>query len=143
MSDPEAYYRLKAGVSAVLDGERAIAVSFETGSYYTFRDFGALVIGYLAQNLVLKSEVQKIVDDLYGDFVTVETRQEATGAFFDTLIREQIAERFHAPGGTGPMVIEGPLPPFGFGFDKRSELADILTLDPIHEVGPEGWPSRA
>lgn len=25
-------------------------------------------------------------------------------------------------------------------FDKYSDMADLLIADPIHEVGPDGWP---
>lgn len=140
----EAYYRLKAGVAAELEGGKAFAVSFETGKCYTFVDFGALIVGALSRGLVSQSATLAMVHEIYAG-VPEADRTQAVELFFLTLLGQQIAERFHSD--EAPVALTMPAgagaPMFGFGIDTDAELADILTLDPIHDVGPAGWPSRA
>jgi hypothetical protein len=39
---------------------------------------------------------------------------------------------------------EGDRPVFGQPvLEKFTDMADLLLLDPIHEVGEAGWPQRA
>lgn len=38
----------------------------------------------------------------------------------------------------------GSLPPVGeWSVEQHSEMRDLMLLDPIHEVAPQGWPRRA
>lgn len=139
MSDQRTF-RLQPNVHADLVGDEAVAISFITGHYYSIRGTGALIIGALSKGLVSEEEV---VEALTMDHTGVVSQliQAETTEFFDTLVKEGIAERYVTQG---PFV---PLPesemPYGYQPpEAHKELADIVTLDPIHEVSDAGWPER-
>jgi hypothetical protein len=45
-----------------------------------------------------------------------------------------------AAGSEGPALVEPFAPPM---LEKYDEIADIIAMDPIHDVDPDkGWPHR-
>ncbi len=134
------HVRFREGIRAeIIDGE-AIVISFETGKYFSeMRGAAADVIdglmkGPLSTHMVATDLVKRYaVADAEGGLAMVED-------FFARLAAAQVVEPDEAGGGIpeGSRRAGG----FAFGLAVGEELADVIMLDPVHEVSPAGWPTR-
>ena len=138
-------YRINqpAVIAEVIDGE-AIIVNLDSGAYYSLRDSACAIWNLLAQQYT-PAEVTAAVQARYaGD-------TERIRAGVDALVGELLAESLLVPaeGTTASAPIldsngrsSGALPPFSPPLlEKFTDMADLLLLDPIHEVDAEtGWP---
>lgn len=125
-------------ISEVIEGE-IVVVHFQSGCYYSIRGTGADVCRLLT--------VGRTVDEVVADLAAkhgLPSQQIATEVqqFVDRLV----AERLLAASGQEPqnparleILSAAYAPP---EFEKFDDMADQLLLDPIHEIGSEGWPVR-
>lgn len=140
-------------IGEVLDNE-AIIVNLDSGAYYSVRDAGALV-WQLAERAVDHTAIIDAVCQVYrGNPVEISRH-------IDILLEEMVQESLlltDAPPlspvalgdenagsekGLGDLIAnkEGDfVPPT---LEKYTDMADILLLDPIHEVSDLGWPQPA
>ena len=141
MSQDTQHIRLKqAGVHADVVDDEAIVISFATGRYYTIRGTGAYIIGALARGPVEIGSVLTGLAMIYSDVPIEKLRTDLHG-FRDELLREGLIERYAWSGAETEVKFRGA---YGFQpIEIEARLADILTLDPIHEVSAEGWPNRS
>jgi hypothetical protein len=144
MTDMNQRYRLNepAVMSETVDGE-AIVVNLETGAYFSLRDTAAEV-----WDLLLSGQAPGAAADLltarYGwaaaeTLAAVETFVAALQA--DALIAAAAAP---AADSDGVAVSGFAARPFSAPqLEKYTDMADLLLLDPIHDVDPQaGWPLR-
>ena len=142
MSDPRTI-RLKPGVRASLVGGEAIVVSFETGSYFSIQGTGAFIVGALASGPVSEGLVVADIAEAYSG-VLLEMIAEGTASFVDALIASRVAEVTDGEREPGRGIELPKDASYGYAApEEHSELAELITLDPIHEVSPAGWPERA
>ena len=142
-------------IGEVLDRE-AIIVNLDSGAYYSVRDAGALVwqlVERAADHTTLidavcqvyrgnPAEISKHIDTLLEEMV-----QEAlllNDDFTLSPVDESTVDENAGSGkGLGDLIAEKGgdfVPPT---LEKYTDMADILLLDPIHEVGEQGWPQPA
>lgn len=125
-------------VAQVIDGE-ALLIAFETGTYYSSRGAGGLIVEALQHGALL----HEIVGAFAGVTDTAEIHSQVL-AFLAQLSVEGLME-CQAPelgvaatrGGWRPMRIELFDAPV---LEKYTDLEDLLLLDPIHDVDSAGWP---
>ncbi len=137
-------YRLNqpAVISEVVDGE-AVIVNLDSGAYFSLRDTGCVIWNLLIQGMAL-SDVVKTVEDQYGEAGHV------IDAAVRALVAELLSERLLVPANSSAMDQNLALPPgvengarMPFRrpvLEKFTDMAELLLLDPIHEVQGTGWP---
>lgn len=125
--------------SDFLEGE-VVAIHLGTGIYYSLRGSAAV----LWQALAEPADDVLLGARLVAQFgiTPAQAEQDATVFLFrlqaEGLIRP-------AAGGAGPAVADaaGPMLPYAAPvFERFADLQDLLLLDPIHDVGAQGWPQR-
>lgn len=137
-------------IGEVLDRE-AIIVNLDSGVYYSVRDAGALV-WQLVERAVDYTTIIDVVSKVYrGNPIEISTHltslleemvQEAL-LLTDDLTPSPGDENAENETGFGDLISEKGgdfVPPT---LEKYTDMADILLLDPIHEVGNQGWPQPA
>jgi hypothetical protein len=132
--------------SQVTDGE-AVLIHFDSGRYYSADGSGGEILDALARG----QPVSEIVDALaarHGG--RRETIAPTVQGFVDELVAEELIVPADAPGGpdadgaaADAAVSFASTPSATFEAPHLriySELADLLRLDPIHDVDAAGWP---
>lgn len=114
-------------VSEEIDGE-AIAINFETGAYFSFLGWSAWTWRALQAGLTR--------DELSARIHTANNLEEFVS---DVVTAGLLVER----GGEPP--VEPPDPPptaqEQLTFERFDDMADMILMDPIHDVDPNvGWP---
>lgn len=121
-----------------LEGE-VVAIHLGTGIYYSLRGAAAT----LWQALETPSEPAGIVAALSEAYDAAPGALEAdVRAFLERLQMEQLIVEKSSAGSVpqAALAIKAPYaPPV---LERFSDLQDLLLLDPIHDVGAEGWPHR-
>ena len=118
-------------------GDEAIACSFVTGKYYAIRGTGAYIVGAITNAPISERVLVRAIQARFPEEKNVAADVRALVA---ELLREGVLERYFSDDLDHEPLIEGA---YGFQpIDVRTELADILVLDPIHDVAPAGWPER-
>ncbi|MHB1160239.1 MAG: PqqD family protein [Chloroflexota bacterium] len=144
------HYRINSPevIAEIIDGE-AVLVNLDTGDYYSLDKVGAemwdliisrssvkeivqtLVGRYDAEPLDLEDAVLRLIEQLQQEELIVAARSD-TG---EGISRN--APTMEAGAEEGRLRFERPV------LRKYSDMQDLLTLDPIHEVDDSGWPNRA
>lgn len=139
-------YRINqpAVIAEVIDGE-AIIVNLDSGAYYSLRDSACAIWELVAQQMTIPQVVQTLATRYAGP-------QEAIAAGVTALVEQMLAEQIILPAAAESSSGSPALPPNGAGdlppfqppaLEKFTDMADLLLLDPIHEVDAMGWPHPA
>ena len=131
-------------IHETIEGE-VILIDLKTGTYYSLRDAGA-------------AAWQAIQNGAGEDGIAVELRsrydgsdeqiQDAVRRLLAELEREGLIradEGQAAPAATPSASVNGAgrLPFAAPVLEKHTDMQDLILLDPVHEVGAEGWPHPA
>jgi hypothetical protein len=130
-------------VFQTIDNE-TIIIDFDNGAYYSAEGIGAEIWEGIADHLSPEQIIQAVRQRYSG---SAQEIQAGIGQFIDTLQRESlilplegklaqpraVGEKGTASAGSRPAF----LPP---KLRKYTDMQDLLLLDPIHEVDPQGWP---
>jgi hypothetical protein len=126
-------------ISEVIDGE-AVMINLTTGNYYSLNPVGVAVWEAVTGGASVDEAVDVLASRYEG------SRDEITAAvesLLDELRREELV--VPAEGGrprtavpTGEAEARKPfeLP----RLEKHTDMQDLILLDPVHEVGDQGWP---
>jgi hypothetical protein len=119
--------------------DEIVVLNLFNGDYYAFG--GAAVIGW--PYLVAQYSEPAIASALAGRYgVQSELLANDLNEFIEHLTSEQIL--LAAPENTAEIDCDQrriAATYQGFQFERHSDLGDLLTLDPIHDVDPQkGWP---
>lgn len=123
-----------------VDGE-VIVIDMDEGNYFSMRGSAARIWQLVEQGYTAAS----IVSALEGSRGDVARQEIVTGvdALLGRLTEEGILQPAPAlASAAAPMQ----LPTESFTtpvLEKYTEMQDLLTLDPIHEVDETGWPNRS
>lgn len=123
-----------------------IIINLETGSYYSLRGSGALIWSLLENEVDRSAICSELSHCFQQPIAAIETSVES---FFDRLISENLITAVVQPGlanrdanGVRSRVTgEGEYRPPEL--ESFSDLQNLLLLDPIHQVGPQGWPRQS
>jgi hypothetical protein len=124
-------------VSETIDGE-LVVMNLETGNYFSSVGAGALVWSCIERRLPEAS----IVAALSAAFeVQADVAGRDLAAFVAQLRVERLIRDGSATEGAVP-TLAGPRAAYAAPELKvYSDMKDLLMLDPIHDVAPEGWPT--
>lgn len=121
-----------------LEGE-VVAIHLGTGIYYSLRGTAATVWQVLAAPVAAPAIVAAVTA---VHAAGAEAAGPAVGLFLERLRDEQLIVET-AVAGEAPAAPAAPLQPYAPPVLERfSDLQDLLLLDPIHDVGAQGWPHR-
>jgi hypothetical protein len=128
-------------VHDVNDGE-VLAIRSDTGTYYSMD--GTAAVAW--QAIDAGADEPAIIDELAARYAAERsTVALAVADFLDQLLHEQLVTLSEAPAAaTQATEVHGePLPWQAPVVQVYTDMQDLLLFDPIHEVGPEGWPNIA
>jgi len=123
-----------------VDGE-VIVIDMDEGNYFSMRGTAAVIWSLVDQGLT-EAELVAALEKATGASASEITA--GVSAFLEHLVNESILHASAPQPGRNPVI--GPLPQMEFqipAVEKFTEMQDLLTLDPIHEVDETGWPRRA
>ena len=127
-----------------IEGE-VIVIDLTTGSYYSLRDAGAEIWHSIEQGTD-EAGIDEVLQERYE--APREEIVAAVGRFLDELAGEGLIEPSDgapaAPSAPAapPQQVNGRVPFVAPLLEKHSDMQDLILLDPVHEVGPQGWPHR-
>lgn len=136
-------YRLNSPsvVSETIDGE-ALIVNLENGNYYSARGTAEAVWALVSVSIEVDDAILALACRFTGD-------PESIGADTHTFLETLVTASLLVPGAAG----ENGAAPANPGAEKSpwavpelqeyTDMQDLITLDPIHDVGHEGWPNAA
>jgi Coenzyme PQQ synthesis protein D (PqqD) len=122
----------------VMHGE-VVAIHLGTGIYYSLRGTAAVIWQMLQIPVEAAAVTVALAEACRVETAAIETD---VGRFLQRLREEQlIVEEVSAdpvPGtvAAGLTVYAAP------ELERFADLQDLLLLDPIHDVGAQGWPHR-
>ncbi len=126
--------------------DEVIVINLETGSYYSLRGSGALIWSLFED----EADRATICAELSRCFrCPVAEVGGPVGTFVDRLVAERLIVAAEGPGNADRSVdrdrprvaVEGEFR--APELESFSDLQNLLLLDPIHQVGPQGWPRRS
>lgn len=117
-----------------LEGE-IIAIDFRNGAYYSLAGTAAEIW----RQAMAGSGRAAILEGVARASAEPDAARAVTTRFLDELLALSL---LHATGGNGnrAAVFEGFQPPH---IEKFEDMAELIKLDPIHEVTEAGWPHVA
>jgi hypothetical protein len=128
-------------IHETIEGE-VILIDLKTGTYYSLRDSGTAVWRAIEQG----AGEDGIAAELRSRYDASEEQiREAVRHLLAELEREglirvdegEAAPAAPASGGAGRLPFTAPV------LEKHTDMQDLILLDPVHEVGAEGWPHPA
>ena len=131
-------------IHETIEGE-VILIDLKSGTYYSLRDSGAAIWQSLEQGAGeddIEAELRSRYD-ASGDQIRDAVLQLLGELEREGLIRadegeaEPAARPSFSDNGTARRPFEAPV------LEKHTDMQDLILLDPVHEVGAEGWPHPA
>jgi hypothetical protein len=137
-------YRVKSTVSMErLDGE-TIAIDFDSGRFFSFRETAADLLWLVTQgvrigqfSLVLRNyftiaqdlkEIDKQIEEFLQALTVLNIIEPIADPPSKSIIEVVLPDDYVRAGWVSPMMT------------SNDQLADLLKIDPIHDVGEGGWP---
>ncbi|MBN1623158.1 MAG: PqqD family protein [Clostridia bacterium] len=122
-----------------VDGQ-LIVLNFDTGAYYSFNSLASVVF----RDLIAGYEKNEIIQALEQFAPAAEVAQQL-GILIDKLLEKELIVSLaesQAPKEAMSFYNESLLEDgFSLHIDEFMDVADLLLMDPIHEVDPDvGWP---
>jgi len=126
----------------LLDGE-VIVVHVVTGAYYSLGGSAATIWGWLDRGAEIEAMCNRIVALNGAD---PESTVADLHRFTADLQAEGLISPLQSAAGSGVLLGEsaedGIVPFTSPKFEKYSDMEELLLVDPIHEVSPQGWPEK-
>lgn len=141
------HYELKQSVSVErLDGE-TIAIDFVTGHFYSFRESAADILWLITHGVSISS----FDDIIRKSFKVAEdstTLTKDVTSFIENLIGLGLIDAVPSAAVATQVETQHLSLPDDYERDEwrspllisNDQLADLLMIDPIHDVTEDGWP---
>ena len=121
--------------------DELVAINLDTGVYHSLAGAAADAFQLLTEEATL-TEVAQALTTKYA--ATVDTIQAALTPFFEQLKKEDLICQVDVRKPRGPLQLadERSGVPLGVPtLEAYRDLQSLFLLDPVHEVGEEGWPN--
>jgi hypothetical protein len=127
--------------SEVLDGE-AVIVDFTTGRYHAAAGVAATVWEAMKQG----QEINEIMIEVRSSYTDVPDDAESSVlAFIDSVVDAGLAKQANtdvAPTSSSEQRASTvPTPWIVPLLESHNDLADLMLIDPVHDVTARGWPN--
>jgi hypothetical protein len=128
----------KPHVNSEVFEDEVVVVNLLNGFYYSINKTG-IDIWILIEKKLTKDQILKTFLEKYPD----NRIQEEVSEFVDELINESLVTEIKADEDNPVDILnilksEYHKP----GFEKYTDMQDILLLDPIHDIDETGWPKK-
>jgi Coenzyme PQQ synthesis protein D (PqqD) len=123
--------------------DEVIVINLDTGAYHSMRDAAADAFILLAE-AATASELAEALAARYA--ATSEEILESLAPFLEQLQKERLITAVETRKPRAALRLPGEkngLPFVAPTVDAYHDLESLLLLDPIHEVGDEGWPQAS
>ena len=121
------------------DGE-LVAIHLETGAYHSL--FGTSADTFML--LTQECSVQELAEALHTKYdAPVGAIGMSLKPFIDSLIAEKLIATVETAASRGPLQLDKSatkLPYTPPSLQAYHDLQALFLLDPVHEVGEQGWP---
>ncbi len=121
--------------------DELVAIHLDRGSYHSVSGAGTEAFLLLVKGATAEELGQALAAKYAADAAEITT---ALAPFLEQLLEEQLIEPVETPAAREPLRIGGDergLPFVAPVLQPFHDLEGLLLLDPIHEVGEEGWPA--
>jgi len=128
--------------------DEVIIINLDNGNYYSAQHTAAQIWGYLAKGLSIERVIEQIQSHYKGNAAHVT---QSVSAFLDQLSEDSLVvlvEEEDSPfeqqvNSSMPLPALSTLPEFEPPkLERYTDMQDLLLLDPIHDVGEQGWPNE-
>jgi Coenzyme PQQ synthesis protein D (PqqD) len=131
-------------IHETIEGE-VILIDLKTGTYYSLRDAGATVWQAIDQGAGeegIAAQLGSRYEASEGE-IRDAVRRLLAELEREGLIRAEEGETAPAAAPSGSANGAARLPFAAPVLEKHTDMQDLILLDPVHEVGAEGWPHPA
>lgn len=137
----ESYFRVNApAVIFEKFDDELVAINLDTGVYHSLSGAAADAFELLAEEAT-QTEVAEALATKYA--AGTDVIHAGLTPFFDQLRKEGLIHQVEIRKDRGPLKLAAPraglafLPPT---LEAYRDLQSLFLLDPVHDVGDEGWP---
>jgi len=129
-------------VAQDIEGE-VVAINLNSGCYFSMRESATAIWNLVAGGWTLEETMAHIRQRFVAEPGTIDAE---ASRFVQELLNEQLLRprTTDAPNPTPNDVLSSApgefVPPV---LERFTDMEDLLLLDPIHDVGGEGWPHAA
>jgi hypothetical protein len=118
-------------------GDETVVANLESGLFYSLTGAAIPLWGWIADGAPTDALPERFIatDDMSSTAIA-----EAVEGFVMRLIEEGLIAP--APNGAVPSASPAPIPFAKPAIERFDDLQGLLLVDPIHDVGPQGWPLR-
>lgn len=139
MADPRYRINSPAVIYEQFDNE-LVAIHLDRGTYHSMTGSATDIFVLLSE----EATANELADALASKYAaTPSDIADALAPFLEQLQTEQLIATVTSPQPHAPLRVEGNgslLPFTAPSLQAFHDLEGLLLLDPIHEVGDEGWP---
>jgi hypothetical protein len=124
------------------DGE-LVAIHLDTGAYHSLLGVGADAFLLLTEEATA-SELAEALGTKYD--ASVDQISKALAPFLAALEAEKLIATVEARRSRDPLQLASSGPKLAFeppSLEAYHDLQSLFLLDPVHEVGDQGWPQSA
>ena len=131
-------------IHETIEGE-VVLIDLKTGTYYSLRDSGAAIWQTIEQGAG-EDDIEAALRSRYdasGDDIRDAVRRLLGELEREGLIRAEDGEAAEtaspsfSDNGAARLPFAAPV------LEKHTDMQDLILLDPVHEVGAQGWPHPA
>lgn len=130
-------------IHETIDGE-VVVINLDTGAYYSLDGVGVVLWERVVAGATEAGLIEVILSRYIGDLPTVTG---VVRAFLAELVEDGLVARAEVGAvgaaedewGAEPAVKPPFVPPI---LHKYTDMQELISLDPIHEVDETGWPNR-
>ena len=127
-------------IHELIDGE-VILINLDSGSYYSLDGVSATIWSGLVAGLSGDTLLAYIGAHHTADAALIA---DDTRRFLGELTAEALVVAAEGPAAEQPLpaIADTPRPYTAPTLGKYTDMQELITLDPIHEVDETGWPAR-
>lgn len=123
--------------------DELVAINLNTGVYHSLTGIAADVFQLMAE----AATAEEIAEALTAKYsASAAEILDAVTPFLQQLQSEELIAAVEVPNARGPLKIstdETGLPLTRPSLEAYRDLQSLFLLDPVHEVGEQGWPQPA
>ena len=130
-------------IHETIEGE-VILIDLTSGTYYSLRDTGAAISQAIAQGAsedeitaALESRYDGVADEIRASVQDLVSDLEREGLIRSEAGGAKAADELFASDAAAPARFKAPT------LEKHTDMQDLILIDPVHEVGAQGWPQPA
>jgi hypothetical protein len=128
-------------IHRIIDDE-VVMIDLETGNYFTFRGSATRMWACIEAGMSSRETLEHLQESFEGDPSAME---QGLRWLLDQLLEENlIVSTDEPPRRSVSLAPEGDREDFSDpAFEKYEDMADLILLDPVHEIDQEeGWPKK-